>query len=120
MNCSCSIGTLRRSAGDTRSMPHDVIHSMMECFISRGGLSPVIGSYDEVAAKFKLLSDAGLDGMAIAVVNRVQENADHPECGAAAAGAARPPPKAAITQALPAKYPVIKRQQATCLVDSYR
>jgi hypothetical protein len=32
----------------------------------------VIGSYDEVAAKFKLLSDAGLDGKAIAVVNYVQ------------------------------------------------
>jgi alkanesulfonate monooxygenase SsuD/methylene tetrahydromethanopterin reductase-like flavin-dependent oxidoreductase (luciferase family) len=63
----------KRVAGDTRSMPHDVIHSMMERFISGGGTFPVIGSYDEVAAKFKLLSDAGLDGMAIAVVNYVQE-----------------------------------------------
>jgi hypothetical protein len=101
MNCSCLIGTPRRSAGDTRSMPHDVTHSMMERFISRGGISPVIGSYDEVAAKFKLLSGAGLDGMAIVVVNHVQEmpiiqNAMLPRLGLR---------QAAITQALPAKYP---------------
>jgi hypothetical protein len=54
-------------------MPHDRIRTMMERFISGGGTFPVIGSYDEVAAKFKFLSDAGLDGMAIAVVNYVQE-----------------------------------------------
>ena len=30
-------------------------------------------SYDEVAEKFKRLSDAGLDGMAISTVNYVQE-----------------------------------------------
>jgi hypothetical protein len=54
-------------------MPHDVIHSMMERFISGGRTFPVIGSYDEVAAKFKFLSDAGPDGRAIAVVNYVQE-----------------------------------------------
>ena len=63
----------KRVAGDTRSLPHDKIHAMMERFISGGGTFPVIGSYDEVAAKFKFLSDAGLDGMAIAVVNYVQE-----------------------------------------------
>ena len=33
----------------------------------------MIGSYDEVAATFKRLSDAGLDGMAIALVNYVRE-----------------------------------------------
>lgn len=37
---------------------------MMERFISGGGTFPVIGSYDEVAATMKRLSDAGLDGMA--------------------------------------------------------
>jgi alkanesulfonate monooxygenase SsuD/methylene tetrahydromethanopterin reductase-like flavin-dependent oxidoreductase (luciferase family) len=46
---------------------------MMERFISGGGTFPVIGSYDEVAEKFKRLSDAGLDGMAISTVNYVQE-----------------------------------------------
>ncbi|MEI8154106.1 MAG: hypothetical protein WCG92_21355, partial [Hyphomicrobiales bacterium] len=49
------------------------MHAMMERFISGGGTFPVIGSYDEVAAIFKRLSDAGLDGMAIATVNYVQE-----------------------------------------------
>ncbi len=63
----------KRVAGDTRSLPHDRIHAMMERFISGGGTFPVIGSYDEVAATFKRLSDAGLDGMAIATVNYVQE-----------------------------------------------
>ena len=63
----------KRIAGDTRSMPHDLIRGMMERFISGGGTFPVIGSYDEVAAKFKFLSDSGLDGMAIATVNYVQE-----------------------------------------------
>ena len=63
----------KRIAGDTRSMPHDLIRGMMERFISGGGTFPVIGSYDEVAAKFKFLSDCGLDGMAIATVNYVQE-----------------------------------------------
>src|SRR5882724_1531553 len=59
----------KRVAGDTRSLPHDRIHAMMERFISGGGTFPVIGSYDEVAATFKRLSDAGLDGMAISTVN---------------------------------------------------
>jgi len=63
----------KRVAGDTRSLPHDRIHAMMERFISGGGTFPVIGSYDEVAEKFKRLSDAGLDGMAISTVNYVQE-----------------------------------------------
>ena len=44
-----------------------------ERFISGGGPFPVIGSYDEVAATMKRLSDAGLDGMALASVNYVQE-----------------------------------------------
>jgi dimethylsulfone monooxygenase len=46
---------------------------MMERFISGGGTFPVIGSYDEVAATLKRLSDAGLDGMALATVNYVEE-----------------------------------------------
>ena len=34
---------------------------------------PIIGSYDEVAATFKRIADAGIDGMAIALVNYVKE-----------------------------------------------
>ncbi len=63
----------RRLAGDGRSLPQERLHAMMERFISGGGTFPVIGSYDEVAATLKRLSDAGLDGMALASVNYVQE-----------------------------------------------
>jgi alkanesulfonate monooxygenase SsuD/methylene tetrahydromethanopterin reductase-like flavin-dependent oxidoreductase (luciferase family) len=63
----------RRLAGDGRSLPRERLRAMMERFISGGGTFPVIGSYDEVAATLKRLSDAGLDGMALASVNYVQE-----------------------------------------------
>jgi len=36
----------KRVAGDTRSLPHERLHAMMERFISGGGTFPVIGSYD--------------------------------------------------------------------------
>jgi dimethylsulfone monooxygenase len=63
----------RRIQGDGRSLPQQQLKGMMERFISGGGTFPVIGSYDEVAATLKRLSDAGLDGMALASVNYVQE-----------------------------------------------
>jgi alkanesulfonate monooxygenase SsuD/methylene tetrahydromethanopterin reductase-like flavin-dependent oxidoreductase (luciferase family) len=63
----------KRIAGDGRSLPQERLRAMMERFISGGGTFPVIGSYDEVAATFKRLADAGLDGMAIAAVNYLQE-----------------------------------------------
>jgi dimethylsulfone monooxygenase len=63
----------KRVAGDSRSLPREQLKAMMERFISGGGTFPVIGSYDEVAATFKRLADAGLDGMALASVNYVQE-----------------------------------------------
>jgi alkanesulfonate monooxygenase SsuD/methylene tetrahydromethanopterin reductase-like flavin-dependent oxidoreductase (luciferase family) len=46
---------------------------MMERTISGGATFPVIGSYDEVAEKFLRLSQAGSDGMAIILVNYVNE-----------------------------------------------
>ena len=63
----------KRLEGESRSMPAGEKQALMERFISGGGTFPVIGSYDEVAARFKQLSDAGLDGMAIALVNYVRE-----------------------------------------------
>ena len=63
----------KRIAGDGRSLPQERLRAMMERFISGGGTFPVVGSYDEVAATFKRLADAGLDGMAIAAVNYEQE-----------------------------------------------
>ena len=63
----------KRVAGDGRSLPQERLHAMMERFISGGGTFPVIGSYEEVVATLKRLADSGLDGMALASVNYVQE-----------------------------------------------
>ena len=37
------------------------------------GTSPIVGSYDQVAEKFKYLHDSGLSGMAIGMVNYIEE-----------------------------------------------
>jgi len=63
----------KRMAGDTRSLPHARLQELKERFISGGGTYPVIGSYDEVADQIRRLSEAGLDGMALASVNYVRE-----------------------------------------------
>ena len=63
----------KRMAGDTRSLPHARLQELKERFISGGGTYPVIGSYDEVADQILRLSEAGLDGMALASVNYVRE-----------------------------------------------
>jgi dimethylsulfone monooxygenase len=63
----------KRTAGSSQSIPPERMQQMKERFISGGGTFPVIGSYDEVAATFKRIADAGIGGMAIALVNYVQE-----------------------------------------------
>jgi dimethylsulfone monooxygenase len=70
---AAEVAIRRRIEGDGRSLPQDRLKGMMERFISGGGTFPVIGSYDEVAATLKRLSDAGLDGMALASVNYLRE-----------------------------------------------
>jgi FMNH2-dependent dimethyl sulfone monooxygenase len=37
------------------------------------GTSPIVGSYDQVAQRLKYLSDAGLDGIALGLVNYIDE-----------------------------------------------
>jgi alkanesulfonate monooxygenase SsuD/methylene tetrahydromethanopterin reductase-like flavin-dependent oxidoreductase (luciferase family) len=63
----------KRAAGDGRSLSPELMRRMMERVISGGATFPVIGSYDEVAEKFLRLSNAGLDGMALILVNYVNE-----------------------------------------------
>ena len=46
---------------------------MKEAIISGTGTYPVVGSYDEVAERFRFLSDCGLSGMAIGLVNYVED-----------------------------------------------
>ena len=63
----------KRAAGGSQSLSPDLMRRMKERVISGGATFPVIGSYDQVAEKFLRLSEAGLDGMALILVNYVQE-----------------------------------------------
>jgi dimethylsulfone monooxygenase len=49
------------------------VKKLKERLISGLGTYPVIGSYDEVAATFKQMSDAGLNGMALGLINYIAE-----------------------------------------------
>jgi alkanesulfonate monooxygenase SsuD/methylene tetrahydromethanopterin reductase-like flavin-dependent oxidoreductase (luciferase family) len=63
----------KRAAGGSQSMSPDLLRKAKERVIAGGATFPVIGSYDEVAEKFLRLSEAGLDGMALILVNYVNE-----------------------------------------------
>ena len=63
----------KRAAGGSQSLSPDLMRKMKERVISGGATFPVIGSYDQVAEKFLRLSNAGLDGMAVILVNYVNE-----------------------------------------------
>jgi alkanesulfonate monooxygenase SsuD/methylene tetrahydromethanopterin reductase-like flavin-dependent oxidoreductase (luciferase family) len=63
----------KRAAGGSQSLSPELMRKMKERVISGGATFPVIGSYDQVAEKFLRLSEAGLDGMALILVNYVRE-----------------------------------------------
>ncbi len=63
----------KRAAGKSQSLSPELMRRMMERVISGGATFPVIGSYDEVAEKLLRLANAGLDGMALVLVNYVKE-----------------------------------------------
>ncbi len=56
-----------------RETPFAQLQKLKERLISGVGTYPVVGSYDEVADQFRWMSDAGLDGMAIGLVNYITE-----------------------------------------------
>ncbi|MGE0627540.1 MAG: LLM class flavin-dependent oxidoreductase [Hyphomicrobiaceae bacterium] len=62
-----------RLGGGGRSVPPERLRSMKERHISGIGTLPVVGTYDQVAATFKRYADAGLDGMAVGLVNYITE-----------------------------------------------
>ena len=62
-----------RISGGGRSIPPEIVRKMTERHVSGIGTMPIVGDYDEVAALFKRMSDAGLDGMAVGLVNYVDE-----------------------------------------------
>lgn len=62
-----------RIQGGGQSIPPEMIRQMKERHMAGIGSFPLVGSYDEVAATMKRLSDAGLDGMAVGLVNYIDE-----------------------------------------------
>ena len=62
-----------RISGGSQSTPADKVRQLKERYISGSGTFPVIGSYDDAAETYKRLSDAGLSGLAVALVNYIDE-----------------------------------------------
>jgi FMNH2-dependent dimethyl sulfone monooxygenase len=62
-----------RISGGGKSIPPELVRKMTERHVSGIGTMPLVGTYDEVAELFKRMSDAGLDGMAVGLVNYIDE-----------------------------------------------
>jgi alkanesulfonate monooxygenase SsuD/methylene tetrahydromethanopterin reductase-like flavin-dependent oxidoreductase (luciferase family) len=62
-----------RISGGGRSMPPEVVRAMVERHVSGIGTYPLLGTYDQVAERMKQFSDAGLDGIAVGLVNYIDE-----------------------------------------------
>ena len=62
-----------RLAGGGQSIPHEVLREKTAHLIAGIGTSHMVGSYDQVVEKMRLLSEAGLDGMALGMVNYIDE-----------------------------------------------
>jgi FMNH2-dependent dimethyl sulfone monooxygenase len=62
-----------RTQGGGLSIPPERLPAMKARFISGTGTFPVIGSYDDAAATLKRLAEAGLDGMAVGLVNYIRD-----------------------------------------------
>ena len=56
-----------------RDTPLKTLTMLKERMISGAGTYPVVGSYDEVVEEFRLMSESGIDGMAIALVNYIDD-----------------------------------------------
>ena len=56
-----------------QSIPPDLHREIKERLISGIGTFPIIGSPDHVAATLQRISDAGIDGMAIGLINYINE-----------------------------------------------
>ncbi len=62
-----------RIAGGGQSIPQNVLREKTAHLIAGIGTTPMVGSYDQVVERMKQLSDAGLDGMALGMVNYIEE-----------------------------------------------
>jgi FMNH2-dependent dimethyl sulfone monooxygenase len=62
-----------RISGGGQSIPAERVRALTERHVSGVGTCPLVGSYDQVARMLKDFSDAGLDGMAIGLVNYIDD-----------------------------------------------
>ena len=62
-----------RVSGGGQSIPAERVRAMVERHVSGIGTFPIVGSYDQVAEILKKVSDAGLDGLAVGLVNYIDE-----------------------------------------------
>jgi alkanesulfonate monooxygenase SsuD/methylene tetrahydromethanopterin reductase-like flavin-dependent oxidoreductase (luciferase family) len=62
-----------RIKGGGQSIPPERVREMKERHMAGVGTYPLIGSYDQVAAALHRISEAGLDGMAVGLVNYIDE-----------------------------------------------
>jgi len=60
-----------RTKGGSTSGPQ--LAKMKEAIISGTGTYPIVGSYDDAAERFRQLSEAGLNGIAVGLVNYVND-----------------------------------------------
>jgi hypothetical protein len=56
-----------------RSTPLATLQRLKARLISGLGTYPIVGSYDDAAEAFKWMSEAGLTGMAIGLVNYIKD-----------------------------------------------
>ena len=56
-----------------RETPYAKLKELKERLIGGVGTYPVIGSYDDIAELYAKMADAGLDGMAVGLVNYITE-----------------------------------------------
>lgn len=57
----------------SRSFPLERMQELKERHMAGVGTFPLVGSYDEVATTLKQFSDAGIDGVAVGLVNYIDE-----------------------------------------------
>jgi alkanesulfonate monooxygenase SsuD/methylene tetrahydromethanopterin reductase-like flavin-dependent oxidoreductase (luciferase family) len=57
----------------SQSIPPDKLQLMKERLVSGTGTLPIVGDPDAVARMFKRISDAGVDGMAIGLINFIDD-----------------------------------------------
>ena len=59
--------------GQSQSIPSEKLETIKERIVSGVGTFPIVGSLDDCAETFRRMSEGGLDGMALGLVNYINE-----------------------------------------------